>query len=103
MKVTNRKEEIKISRLLGASKFYVKKPFLLEGIYYGFFGGVLGSTTSLLFFLNFKDSINTFFTPIEFVKFDPAFSLLVIFSSLSLGMFISLFASWISSNRFIKF
>ena len=39
LKITNRKEEINIARLLGASVFYVKRPFLLEGMFYGLVGG----------------------------------------------------------------
>ncbi|OIP87976.1 hypothetical protein AUK05_00070, partial [Candidatus Shapirobacteria bacterium CG2_30_35_20] len=41
LKITNRKDEINTSRLLGASLFYVKKPFLMEGIIYGVFGSTV--------------------------------------------------------------
>ena len=68
MKINNRKDEIKISRLLGASKFYVKRPFLLEGIIYGFFGSLFGFILSFLIIYNLRTVINSFFQPIVFVS-----------------------------------
>ena len=61
MKITNRKDEIKISRLLGASKFYVKRPFILEGAIYGFVGSFLGFLVSFLIIYNLRQPINNFF------------------------------------------
>jgi len=73
MKITNRKEEIKISRLLGASNFYVKKPFLMEGIFYGVCGSFVGSIVSFIIVLVFRQSINSFFQPVIFISADLAF------------------------------
>jgi cell division transport system permease protein len=60
MKITNRKDEIKVSRLLGASNHYVKKPFLIEGIIYGALGSFFGSTTVIVTILYFSSAINIF-------------------------------------------
>ncbi len=43
-KIALKKEEIELLKLLGASKFYIQKPFFLEGIYFGL-------TASLISFL----------------------------------------------------
>lgn len=103
MKTTNRKEEIKISRLLGASKFYVKKPFLLEGIFYGVIGSFIGSLISLgaLFFV--RSSINTFFQPVIFISNDLTFYVTIILAEVSLGFIIGYFSSLIGVKRYIKF
>lgn len=103
LKINNRKDEIKISRLLGASKFYVKKPFLIEGAFYGIVGSFLGSIFILISILYFKSHINGFFQPISFIRSNIGFYLIAFLSELTLGFLLGLFTSWISVRRYIKF
>lgn len=42
MRIVNKRREIVILQLLGASTWYIRLPFLLEGAIYGIFGGLLG-------------------------------------------------------------
>jgi len=103
MKTTNRKDEIKISRLLGASKYYVKKPFLLEGIFYGVVGSLIGSVVTLTSIYLIRNSINSFFNPVIFIPNDFYFYGLIIFAQLLLGCIIGFFSSLIGVKRYIKF
>lgn len=103
MKITNRKEEIRISRLLGASKFYVKKPFLIEGVIYGLIGSFLGSFLSFTLAFYFQKRINFFFQPITFINNDINFYLIVFFSQVLIGTAIGYFASFIGVKRYIKY
>jgi cell division transport system permease protein len=41
MKIAYRKDEIEILKLVGATPWYIKRPFVLEGTYYGVFGALL--------------------------------------------------------------
>lgn len=103
MKITNRKDEIKISRLLGASSYYVKKPFLLEGVIYGLVGSFIGFFLSLFLAIFFTPQINSFFKPINFIQLDFNFYFLILISEILLGSFIGFLASWIGVKRYIKF
>lgn len=103
MKITNRKEEIRISRLLGASKFYVKKPFLLEGFFYGFLGSFIGSAIGLGLSFHFQPQLNSFFQPIVFIRSDLSFYWQIIFIEIVAGSFFGLIPSWIGVRRYIKF
>lgn len=103
MKITNRKEEIHISRLLGASKHYVKKSFLLEGVFYGFFGSLTGGLISHLLLYKFTPQFNTFFQPIIFIRNDYALYGLFLMIEIFLGMVIGYTASWFGTKRYIKF
>lgn len=103
MKTTNRKDEIKISRLLGASNWYVKKPFLLEGIFYGILGSFIGSVLVFAVFIIKRQVINSFFSPIEFVSADFNLYAFLLVAEMVLGMFIGFFASLIGVKRYIKF
>jgi cell division transport system permease protein len=103
MKITNRKEEIKISRLLGASKFYVKKPFIYEGIFYGFIGSFAGSLVALIIAINLAPHLNAYFSPIIFISTEFNFYFLIIISQILLGTMIGFLSSFIGVKRYTKF
>jgi cell division transport system permease protein len=42
IKVSHKRQDIEIMRLIGATNWYIRWPFILEGILYGALGGVLG-------------------------------------------------------------
>lgn len=54
MKIAIRKEEIDILKLVGATNWYIKKPFIFEGIIYGAFGATFAwlVSTILILYLN---------------------------------------------------
>lgn len=103
MKITNRKDEIKVSRLLGASNFYVKRPFLIEGVIYGLTGSFIGLLITYSLLAYFYHRINLFFNPVVFVNSDLRFYAILLLSSLSLGTLIGFSASWIGVKRYIRF
>lgn len=103
MKITNRKDEIKTSRLLGASNFYVKKPFLLEGIIYGIVGSILGFLFSFILVLISQKSINSFFQPVVFLDLKANFYLILLFTEIFIGTVLGFVASWIGVKRYIKY
>ena len=103
MKITNRKDEIKTSRLLGASNFYVKKPFLLEGIIYGIFGSIVGFILSFLLVLISQKSVNSFFQPVVFFDIKANFYILLLIAEIFIGTFLGFVASWIGVKRYIKY
>ena len=38
--IENRKEEIRVTRLIGATNAYIRRPFIYGGIWFGLFGGI---------------------------------------------------------------
>lgn len=43
LEIENRREEIVITKLFGATHAYIRRPFLYDGMWYGLFGGLLAS------------------------------------------------------------
>lgn len=39
--IENRKEEINVTKLIGATAAYIRRPFIYTGIWYGLFGGII--------------------------------------------------------------
>lgn len=54
LNIENRREEIEVSQLVGATTSYIRRPFLYGGMWYGLFGGILSLVivhSSLLFMI----------------------------------------------------
>jgi len=60
MKVALKKDEVEILKLIGASKWYIQLPFLLEGGMYGVFGGFMAWMVMFVLILWFRASILSF-------------------------------------------
>jgi cell division transport system permease protein len=54
MQIIMQKDEIEVSKLMGATNQFIKVPFLYAGVLYGFFGGLLALALvySITFSLN---------------------------------------------------
>lgn len=46
--IQNRREEIEVSKLIGASDAFIRRPFLYTGLWYGIIGGVLAWIITLI-------------------------------------------------------
>jgi len=102
MKILNRKEEIEILKLIGASKAFINWPFILEGIIYGIvsaFLGWLASYTLLLYAtpitISWLGDINLLPVPLKII-----FSILA--GELLLGVVVGIIGSLISVRRFLR-
>lgn len=58
LNIENRKEEIEVSKLIGASSAYIRRPFLYTGIWYGLFGGVISLVLVHLALVSFVGPVN---------------------------------------------
>jgi len=97
-----RRDEINILRLVGASNWYIKTPFLIEGLVLGFLGGLLSGGLLLLTIKAFPLYAGFVF---NIVKQLIDFKLLpqkIFWQLLLTGTAIGLFSSFLSLRRFIK-
>lgn len=58
LSIENHKEEIKVSKLIGATDAYIRRPFLYSGIWYGLFGGVISLVLVHLALLTFVSPVS---------------------------------------------
>jgi len=56
--IQNRREEIEVSKLIGASDAFIRRPFLYTGLWYGIIGGVLAWIITLISLLLMADPIH---------------------------------------------
>lgn len=102
MKITGRRGEIEIMRLLGASRGQVIAPFLLEGIFYGAVGSLIGWGAAYTALLYSTPLILKFFGSIPLLPVPFVFMLTLLGGEILLGSLVGLISSLFASRRFLK-
>ena len=107
MAIFNRRDELTIMRLLGASSWYIRGPFVVETIIYGVVSALISvmllqavfTVTSSAFDANSLGLLD-----IQFAReyFSKNFSILLA-SQLAIGILIGAVSSYIATRRYLKF
>ncbi|HEX9375004.1 MAG TPA: permease-like cell division protein FtsX [Actinomycetota bacterium] len=100
MAVFARRKEIGIMRLVGATSWFIRVPFLVEGLVAGVIGSVLAIVTLLVLQKVFFASIhhNVRFLPL--LGPDAVYTLVPLL--VAVGVIVAIFASWIAMRRFLE-
>lgn len=102
MKISAHRDEINALRSLGATNSYIQSPFLLEGIFYGFFGALLGWALIFGAVFIWQSQIDGFFYPIVVVPKDINLLIIIFASEMLSGCLLGLTAAWLASKRYLK-
>jgi len=97
-----RRDEINILRLVGATDWYIKTPFLLEGLILGFLGGLLAGGLLLVTIRVFPVYAKFIFNIVKQLIDFRQLPLRIFWEMVITGSAIGLFSSFISLRRFIK-
>jgi cell division transport system permease protein len=97
-----RKDEINVLKLVGATDWYIKFPFIIEGGLLGFFGSIMAG--GLLFItIKFFPLYATFmFNMVKGMVDFTAIPLSIFTKLIALGTAIGLFSSYFSARQFLK-
>lgn len=101
-KISQKKEEIEIMKLLSATNWYIRWPFILEGIFYGFIGTVLGWTIATLGLLYAAPYLQPFLKDIPVFPLSAAFLLKLLIGEILVASAIGMFAGSIAVLRYLK-
>ncbi len=102
IKVSQKREEIEVTRLLGATNWYIRWPFIYEGMFYGIVGAFVGwllASAGLLYSLPFLQS---FLQGIPIFPISPLFLLGLLGAELLLAMWLGFFSSYMAVLRYLK-
>lgn len=103
IKITVRRDEIEIMKLIGASNWFIRTPFLLEGIFYGAVGAVVGWTVSygVLFFYA-TPKIEGFFGGVPVLPIEPLLMIEVLGILFVSAVILGAFSSFLAVLRYLK-
>ena len=102
MKISQRKEDIEIMKLIGASNWYIRWPFIFEGMFYGVVGAIIGWTIATLalwystpFLYSFLKGIPIFPIPLDFL-------FIVLGGELAFAILLGFISSFMAVLRYLK-
>lgn len=101
--IFSRKREIEIMRLVGASNFSIKQPFVIEGLCLGFLGALIPIIATLYgYSALYKHFNGQLFSP--FLKLVPAepFIYIVALILLVIGVIVGMFGSYRAVRKYLK-
>ncbi len=103
MRIAIRREEISIMNLVGATKWYISRPFFIEGALYG----VIGATIAIFFvyslLLFYSPNIQQFLGPIKIFPISPLFFIYLWLSEVVVAVVIGIIGAAIALYRYLKF
>ena len=102
LKTTNQKTTISIVRLLGATKTFIKLPFIIEGVLYSVLGCLIGWLLSFATLYAFLPNITAYFG--DYLQ--TPLSAEIIFLQLAIGLGTSIIlgasAGWLAVSRLLR-
>lgn len=100
--IQNRREEIEVTKLIGASNAFVRRPFLYIGFWYGFGGGLLALSLVGLGLYALQQPVSRlaglYDSPFTILSLSLGESLLII----GVGVVLGLLGSWIAAARHMR-
>ena len=102
IKISQKREEIEVMQLLGASRSYISWPFLFEGISYGLVGTVIGWLISSIALLWATPFLEEFLRGIPVLPVPWYIFIVLLFGEFLLAIILGTFASMLAVRRYIK-
>jgi len=102
IKITVRREEIEIMRLIGASNWFIRLPFLLEGMLYGFIGALAGWTLAVGLLLYETPGLKEKLGDIQVLPLSPIVLTELLVAELLFAILLGALASYLAVLRYLK-
>lgn len=102
IKISVKKGDIEIMRLIGATNWYIRWPFIFEGIFYGLVGSFIGWFVATAFLLYATPFLSSFLRGIPILPVSPIFLLELLGLELLLASILGAFSSFLAVLRFLK-
>lgn len=107
MAIFNRRDELQIMRLLGASTWYIRGPFVVEAIIYGILSAIISTLLIRALFVTASNSLQATSLGILDISYSQEFFLSHFWKllgiQLALGILIGAASSFIATRRYLKF
>lgn len=102
MRIALRRDEISIMNLVGATKWYIAKPFFIEGALYGIVGASVATFLVYSLLLFYSPQIQDFLGPIQIFPISPIFFLYLWLAQLLAALAVGILGAAIALFRYLK-
>jgi len=100
--IENRRDEIEVTKLLGATNAFVRRPFLWTGFWYGLFGGLMALALVYYGLFLLQGPIERLAGLYQSNIAVAAMSLVEAAAIVGVGVFLGLFGSWFTAARHMR-
>lgn len=102
--IVARRREIEIMKLVGATNWFIRWPFFVEGLLMGVAGALIPTIMLTVGYYYLLDAIHSSFEASQLFKLLPLFPLVyqVALALLAIGAFIGIWGSLVSVRRFLR-
>jgi len=102
IKISQKRGDIHIMRLIGATNWYIRWPFIFEGMFYGVVGAFTGWVVSTVALVAATPYLSDFLSGIPILPASPIFLLELLGGELLLALVLGAFSSYLAVLRFLK-
>lgn len=102
LNISLHREEIEIMKLVGATKGYVRTPFIIEGVTYGFISAILAVSAIVILYPFISPSIEKAFAPIPLFPTDPFVFIYLLLAEMFIGFLVGSVGAWIATRRYLE-
>jgi cell division transport system permease protein len=102
MAIYTRKEEIEMMKLIGADKSFIRGPFVVEAVFYGFIAAILATSLGYGLLYYFKDTLSSYISVDSTLNILIANAALVVLGMILLGAIIGTVSSLLATRRHLK-
>lgn len=102
MKISQKKEEIEVMQLIGATHWYISWPFIYEGMFYGLVGAFVGWVVTAGALFGASGFLESFLQGVPLFPIPWYFYAELLGGEILLAMLLGWFASLIAVRRYIK-
>jgi cell division transport system permease protein len=103
MAIFNRKEEIQMMKLIGADKSFIRGPFIVEAIVYGFIAAILATGIGLGILFSIQSTLQSYQIAIgPTITFVTFYGIFVLLGMIAAGAVIGVISSLLATARYLK-
>lgn len=102
IKISQKKSDIETMRLIGAGSWYIRWPFVLEGVFYGLVGALIGWLISVGALLYVTPYLTSFLKGIPVLPISPIFLLELLAIEAIVAIILGAFSSYLAVLRYLK-
>ena len=102
IKISQKREDIEIMKLIGATDWHIRWPFILEGIFYGVIGAIIGWVISSSLLLYSTPFLADFMRGIPLFPISAFFYFSLLGGELLLATVLGAFSSFLAVLRYLK-
>lgn len=102
MKVAAKREEIEILRLIGATNWFIRAPFIIEGLLYGFFSAFIAWLLSLVGLERALPYLSNFLSGTGLIPINPIWLFYLLIFLLVSGFFVGGLGSFLAVWRYLR-